>query len=96
MMENLRIIGWNVVGEDYEGMTALHIAAAEGHLEAVKYLINKGADLGIKDARGFDPYDESRRENRTSVSRYMKTIIYENLIRLSVPDYENGLLRKGI
>jgi ankyrin repeat protein len=39
MMNSLRLIGWNVNGQDYDGRTALGIAASEGKLEAVKYLI---------------------------------------------------------
>jgi ankyrin repeat protein len=30
MMENLRLLGWNVNGQDYDGRTALGVAASEG------------------------------------------------------------------
>lgn len=35
MMESLRLLGWDVNGYDYDGRTALGIAASEGQLEAV-------------------------------------------------------------
>ena len=30
------------------GWTALHLASSKGHLDIVKYLIEKGADINIK------------------------------------------------
>ncbi|TNV74856.1 hypothetical protein FGO68_gene8723 [Halteria grandinella] len=70
-MDNLRLLGWNVNGQDYDGRTALGVAASQGQLEAVKYLISKGADLTIRDGRGNDPLDDARREGRTSVIDYL-------------------------
>lgn len=66
MMENLRLLGWNVNGQDYDGRTAIGVAASEGRLEAVKYLVSKGADLSIKDGRGNDALGDATRENRTA------------------------------
>ena len=34
----------NVNVQDYDRHTALYVAASEGHLEVVKYLVNKGAN----------------------------------------------------
>jgi glutaminase len=67
-----------VNGQDYDGRTALSIAASEGHLEAVKYLLGNNADIKIKDARGNDPLDEAIREGRLSVADY---IINEALVK---------------
>jgi glutaminase len=72
MMDNLRLLGWNVNGQDYDGRTALGIAASEGHLDVVKYLISKGADVNIRDARGNDALGDARRENRTDVIDYLE------------------------
>ena len=30
-------------------MTPLHLAARQGHVDIVRYLVDKGADLNIKD-----------------------------------------------
>ena len=96
MMENLRLLGWNVNGQDYDGRTALGVAASEGQLDVVKYLVQKGADLSIKDARGNDPLADATRENRTSTIEYLSSIVYDSLIRNYCSDFLDGLLSKGI
>ena len=52
--------GWSINFSDYDSRTALHIASAEGHFEIVKYLVNHGASLLIKDYFGNTPYDEAK------------------------------------
>ncbi len=44
---------------DYGGRTALSIAASEGHIDAVKYLVVHGADLYHKDSRGKTALDDA-------------------------------------
>lgn len=85
MMDNLRLLGWNVNGQDYDGRTAIGVAASEGHLDVVKYLISKGADTNIKDARGNDALGDARRENRTDVIKYL---VNEALVLVYCLDFE--------
>ena len=40
-----------------EGRTALHVAAQEGKLDVVRYLLSKGANEEVKDAGGQKPFD---------------------------------------
>lgn len=53
-MQSLHILGWKVNAYDYDGRTALSIAASEGHLDAVKYLVSHGANAGHRDIRNND------------------------------------------
>ncbi|KAL0490929.1 hypothetical protein AKO1_009802 [Acrasis kona] len=39
----------DVNASDYDGRTALHLACSEGHIEVVKYLLNKGANVHATD-----------------------------------------------
>jgi ankyrin repeat protein len=72
MMQNLRQVGWDVNGRDYDGRTAAHIAASEGHLNTIKYLLAFGADLSIRDSRDNDPIDDAIREKRFEVQQYLR------------------------
>ena len=69
------------------------MAASEGHLDTVKYLISKGANVNIKDARGNDALADARREKRTEVINYL---VNEALILVYCLNFEQGLFEKGI
>lgn len=47
--------GSNLCLEDYDGRTPLHVAACEGHLTAVNYLLSHGATIYAKDRYGDTP-----------------------------------------
>lgn len=63
-MKSLHLKGWQVNSYDYDGRTALGLAASEGHLEAIKYLLAHGANPHHKDARGNDAAADATRENK--------------------------------
>ncbi|CAI5514490.1 unnamed protein product, partial [Closterium sp. Naga37s-1] len=52
---------------DYDGRTALHVAAAEGHLNVVKVLLQGGASPSVRDRWQRTPMDEARDNNHTVV-----------------------------
>ena len=43
------------------------MAASQGSLKAVKYLVFQGADISIRDARFNNAIDDAKYENRTLV-----------------------------
>lgn len=47
--------GSNLCLEDYDGRTPLHVAACEGQLTAVNYLLSRGATIYAKDRYGDTP-----------------------------------------
>eukprot|EP00835_Amoeboradix_gromovi_P003454 NODE_229_length_13800_cov_0.838114.p3 type:complete len:478 gc:universal NODE_229_length_13800_cov_0.838114:1205-2638(+) len=53
LIENKNIsVNYNELGKE---QTPLHLACAEGHLELVKYLLKKGADVNARDFESWTP-----------------------------------------
>lgn len=48
-LESLRHSGGNFGMADYDGRTALHIAASDGLVDVTRYLIDNGADIFAED-----------------------------------------------
>lgn len=74
-MKTLHILNWKINSYDYDGRTALGIAASEGHFDAVQYLIVHGADPFHRDARGNDALADAKRENRAEVVEYLSKVV---------------------
>jgi glutaminase len=52
---------------DYDGRTALHLAASEGHYRVVEYLLLKDAKIDAKDRWGNSPLDDALRNQHQEV-----------------------------
>lgn len=52
---------------DIDGRMPLHIAASEGKLDIVKFLLNKGADITKTDNRGNTAKDDAAREKHAQI-----------------------------
>jgi ankyrin repeat protein len=95
MLQALFNIGIGLDGQDYDARTALHLASSEGKIEAVKFLVENGANIYIKDSRGSDPLDDAMRENRIHVVNYFVSILSSRR-NSSCHSFENGFFNKGI
>jgi glutaminase len=69
-----------VKATDKDGRTALSIAAAQGSLNAVKYLLSQGADPALRDARYHNTLYDAKKENRDAVVNYLETRLNKNII----------------
>ncbi|KAK6481232.1 60 kDa lysophospholipase isoform X2 [Huso huso] len=58
-LEAIREMGSNLNSEDYDGQTPLHIAASEGHLKVVQYLLGHGATVHAKDRYSDTPLSKA-------------------------------------
>lgn len=57
---------------DYDRRSAVHLAASEGHLEIVKYLLSKGGRLNRSDRWGGSPMDDAYRHKHFEVLEYLR------------------------
>lgn len=62
--------GQSLAAADYDGRTALHVAASDGRMKAIDFLIARGVPLAPCDRWGGRPVDDARREgHEEAVSR---------------------------
>ncbi len=66
--------GTSVNDADYDGRTALHLAAAENHLEVVRYLIAHGARTQAKDRWGGTPVTDAKRAGHNEIIQAIKDL----------------------
>lgn len=76
--------GADINKKDVES-SALDCAAALGHIEIVVYLVNKGADVNIKNKNGNTPLHSAIMFNRNRVVKYLLS-----KKALTIPYSENG------
>ncbi|XP_011496078.1 PREDICTED: glutaminase kidney isoform, mitochondrial [Ceratosolen solmsi marchali] len=79
-MRRHRLSGMDMTLSDYDGRTALHLAASEGHLDSVKFLIEQcGVPHNPKDRWGNRPIDEAETFGHMKVIEYLKN--FEKILK---------------
>lgn len=58
-IQRLAVEGLDLDCADYDGRTPLHLAAAEGRVEVVRYFVERGADLNPRDRWHGTPLDDA-------------------------------------
>ncbi|XP_036398646.1 60 kDa lysophospholipase isoform X2 [Megalops cyprinoides] len=71
-LDAIREMGSNLSMEDYDGRTPLHIAACEGHLNVVQYLLSQGATVYAKDRYGDTPLRNAVRFRHKDVVKLLR------------------------
>lgn len=56
---------------DMEGRTALHLAAANGHLTAAKALVEAGAKVNVRDVAGYSPLHQAATEGHEEIVKFL-------------------------
>jgi ammonium transporter Rh len=62
---------WSYNDVDYDGRSCLHIAASTGCFDIVKYLVEQGANINIRDRFGGTPRDDAIRNGHADISNYL-------------------------
>jgi len=55
----LHVQGLDINSGDYDKRTPLHLAAAAGHMDIVKYLVDNGAEVNQYDRWGATPLNDA-------------------------------------
>ncbi|MDQ7976906.1 glutaminase A [Paraburkholderia sp. SARCC-3016] len=67
-IQRLVASGIDINGADYDGRTALHIAASEGQAVAVQYILQNGGNRDAKDRWGNTPLKDARRSGNAGIA----------------------------
>ena len=71
-LQRLYTSGVNMAAADYDGRTGMHLAASQGHLGAIKFLLAKGVDVSPKDRWGGTPLADAKRGNFIKIVAFLK------------------------
>jgi len=94
-LERAYLQGFDMDMGDYDGRTALHLAAAEGHTGCVKFLLEKcGVNVECQDRWGQTPMEEATRFGRSRVAAILNKHIISRTGRMKVLGEEDEELEE--
>lgn len=73
-MERLIACGADINAADYDGRTALHIAASEAKVASVRYLLQNGGNANAKDRWGHSPLQDAERASHQEIVSLLKGV----------------------
>jgi len=72
-MKRLFLTGVDMNSADYDGRTALHLAASTGNIEPLNFLLGcEGIKVNVKDRWGGSPLDDAKREKHGEVAKLLE------------------------
>ena len=72
-LRRLYLAGMNMNMKDYDNRTALHLCAAEGHLDCTRFLVEKcKVSLNVPDRWNQTPLDEAKNSKHEILSQYLE------------------------
>lgn len=73
-VKRISALGFDLNKGDYDNRTAIHLAAAEGHLQVVQYIVNQGGDYAPKDRWNSTPLDDAKRHKHKEVQEFLEQV----------------------
>ncbi|KAK2158817.1 hypothetical protein LSH36_163g01000 [Paralvinella palmiformis] len=85
-LRRMALAGNDMAAVDYDGRTALHLAAAEGQLECVRFLLERcKVEANPKDRWGQRPYDDAIKFGQEHVASYLEKYIDKEILECITP-----------